>query len=151
MSKTIAITENHRRRISVTLSLLDEMLCSFERWIEGNIAESIMYQEMDTLDREARVALTKQLARMRKDIAHVRDKLQLHPKVRDTGREIASQADAFWENLVELGGKYLNAYGAPSEELVKYLDPKVEKMAEDLRKLATITNDAQRRMAHRKA
>ena len=67
------LSENHRRGISSTLVLLDEMLCRFERWAEGEAFTGVLYREHNTLSAKHRRRILKEIAALRNLQAEPRD------------------------------------------------------------------------------
>ena len=139
---TASLSENHRRGISSTLGLLDEMLCRFERWAKGDVAQGVLYQEHDTLSGSQRQAILKDIAALRRLMAELRDTLGLEIKAQDVAGAIWSQSLAFWEALVELEAKYLKRYGDLPEGFAKEFDPKVQRIIQHVIRIADAANRA---------
>ncbi|MFW6132516.1 MAG: hypothetical protein ACOC8F_01370 [Planctomycetota bacterium] len=125
---TWALSDNHRRGISSTLALLDEMLCRFERWANCEAAEGVLYQERDTLSRRQRQRILNEIAALRRVLTELHDSLGLEVKTQDVASAIWSQSSAYWEALVELGSKHLRRYGDMPEGFAGDFDPKVEQI-----------------------
>jgi hypothetical protein len=50
-----ALSDNHKRSISVSLQLLDKGLCEWEHWIGGRPPSGVMYAQQDNLSPAATV------------------------------------------------------------------------------------------------
>jgi hypothetical protein len=142
------VSDNHRRIIGVTLALLDEMLCQFERWIGGSHAESVLYVEHDALSDGQRRIIGEHLVSMRRVLGELRDQLDLPVRRHEVSAEIWSRASAFWENLAELGGKHLRGYGEPSPAMLAVLEPRVAQLIEALNAIVAATHAVQVEAEH---
>jgi len=134
------LSENHRRGISSTLGLLDEMLCRFQRWADGEVSEGVLYRQENTLTSRQRQAILKEIAALRRLMVELRDSLGLEVRTQDVGSAIWSQSSAQWVALVELGAKYLRRYGDVPEGFSQYFDPKIEQMIDHLIAIAGAAN-----------
>jgi hypothetical protein len=134
--RNIPISENHRRGITSTLGLLDEMLSRFERLTQGKPAEGVLYRELDTLTDDQKRAIQAEIDALRKMLGELRDDLCLEIKTQDIARAIWSESSAFWAALVELGTKYLRCYGDMPEGFAEYFDPKVERIIDRVIRIA---------------
>jgi len=136
---TWTLSDNHRRGISSTLGLLDEMLCRFERWARGEASKGVLYREQNSLGRKQRRAILRRIAAMRQILNELRDSLDLPVKNRQVGPAIWSQASAYWESLVELRAKSLERYGQVPEGFEGYFDCRVEQLTAHLMAIASLT------------
>ena len=133
---TSPLSETHRRGISATLSLLDEMLCRFERWANGELAEGVLYRERDTLTSQQRKTIFQEIAALRSLMTELRDRLGLKVTSRDIGIAIWSESSAYWEALVELGPKYLRRYGDMPDDFARDFDGQVETIIRHMNRIA---------------
>ncbi|MEW6659228.1 MAG: hypothetical protein AB1424_11255 [Thermodesulfobacteriota bacterium] len=118
------LSEAHRSRIRITLTLLDEALVKFEEWARGREVRSILYREENTLDHEKRAELLTDIACIRRIIKELRDDLHLEASSQDIAKTIRGHCYILWVDVLEMTGKYLRGFGEPPPELVNYLDPK---------------------------
>ena len=118
-----ALTDNHKRSISVSLQLLDKGLCEWEQWTRGHIPTGVMYEQRDNLSSAQKVQLQERIARVREIILRLRYDLKLEPARPGIAELIIGQATVLWEMLTELNSASLRGYGEVSEELMRYLDP----------------------------
>ncbi len=123
--KSLELPDNHRRAVATALALLDEMLCRFERWARGEASKGVMYRERNALDRRRRTRLLRRIAALREEVSAVKEDLHLEARERDVGSAVWAESAAFWENLVELGPRYLRRYGELPAESARYLERKV--------------------------
>ena len=79
LKRAVKINENHRRRITTTLTLLDESLCTFEELARGREFHSVLYAERNSLTADQRRALLHEIATMRSLLKSLRKELHLAP------------------------------------------------------------------------
>lgn len=133
------IDKNHKRRISVTFWMLDEMLCLFEQWTTKNEFNSALYHEMNTLSDEQCASINTDIASMRHVLNQIDQDLQLSHHHLVVGRAIRNMSTLFiTDNLTSLNKKSLDAYGKVSEELLNYLEPKVKELIERLEHISEL-------------
>ncbi len=126
------LSEAHRSRILITLTLLDEALVKFEEWAQGREVRSILYREDNTLDPERRAGLLADFAGIRSIIQELRDSLHLEANPQDIAKTMRGHCYILWVDVLEMTGKYLQGFGEPPPELVNYLDPKASRILQYL-------------------
>jgi hypothetical protein len=126
------LSESHRSRIRITLTLLDEALIKFEEWARGREVRSLLYTEENTLSSEERSGILANIAGMRRIILELRDNLQLEARPQDVAKSIRGHCYILWVGVLEMTGKYLRGFGEPPQELVNYLDPKANQILQYL-------------------
>lgn len=131
-----ALSENHKRSISVSLHLLDKGLCEWEQWTAGHIPAGLMYHQQDNISVEQKAELQRRTARAREIIRRVRDALSLEPARPGSAELIVGQATVLWEMLTELNSASLRGYGEVSPELTRYLDPIGAELTEEMNKIS---------------
>jgi hypothetical protein len=137
-SRAIALTENHRRSISVSLHLLDRQVCQWERWVNGDLAPGVMYQQQNTLSVSQKTQMRARIAKLRELMVRLRDDLQLEPDKPTTAQLIVGQATILWEMLTELNSSSLHGYGEVSPELAAYLDPLGEGLTREMHEISRL-------------
>lgn len=140
--KSIEIGVNHRRIISITLTMLDEFLCRCERFAQGRDVQSVFYIENNTLTPEQRARLESAIAVMRAELKEIRDTLNLQVSRKQIVNSIWAECHLLWESLIEIKGKYLRGYGVPPEDLVNYIDPKSERLIALVNEIITAVSPA---------
>lgn len=128
----IKIGENHRRTISTVLSLLDQMLCEFDRIASGAESTSVMYREKNSLSPAQRTRLRAATTEIRNNILRIKETLSLEPETVDLAKRIWSQSSSFWEVLVETRSGHLRGYGEVPPSLTAFLDPRIDELIEQL-------------------
>jgi hypothetical protein len=123
------LAANHQRSISVSLRLLDQALCEWERWARGDLLRGVVYQQKDTLSPREKKQLNLRIATIRQRIAKLHDELELDCESVATSQLIVGRANVLWEMLAELNSRLLAGYGNVSAEMANYLDPIAEEMA----------------------
>lgn len=120
--------QNHRRIIAITLTLLDEALCEFQGWARGREVHSVLYHERNRLSAVQCCQVENLVQEMRTILAEMQNALGLDTRIKDASDAIRGACFGLWESLVELEGKYLSAYGAPSESLVAFVEPRAKQL-----------------------
>jgi hypothetical protein len=118
------LSESHRSRIRVTLTLLDEALVKFEEWAQGREVRSLLYIEENTLTPDERAKLLAAIAEIRCIIKELRDDMGLAACPQDIMKTIRGHCYLLWINVLEMTSKYLRGFGEPPQELIDYLDPR---------------------------
>ena len=126
------LSESHRSRIRITLTIIDEAVCKFAEWAQGREVRSLLYTEENTLSSEERSGILADIAGMRRIMLELRDNLQLEVRPQDVAKSIRGQCYILWVDVLEMTGKYLRGFGEPSPEFVDYLDPKANQILEYL-------------------
>ncbi|MGA9754009.1 MAG: hypothetical protein WBV23_02575 [Desulfobaccales bacterium] len=126
------LSEAHRSRIRITLTLLDEALVKFEEWAQGREVRSVLYHETNNLDPNGRAGLLAAIACIRGIMRELRDDLHLEAGSQDIAKTIQGHCYILWVDVLELTGKYLGGFGEPPPELVDYLDPKAHRILQYL-------------------
>jgi len=116
------INENHRRAISVSLALLDEVLCSIESWADGCEARGVLYTQTNDLLPGQRQALRKRVREVRELLAETCERLGLRPTEVRASRDIWSRCSVLRDTLSELDAKHMKGYGPLSPALSRYMD-----------------------------
>lgn len=131
--------ESFKRGIEITLVALDEALCDFEQWAQGREQRSVFYSERNALSPTERNTILSEVAGMREMLREIKDDLGLEGRVRDGANDIWGKCAILAVNLEELKGKHLAGYGEPPPELVKYLDPRMERLIASLNHIFRLT------------
>jgi hypothetical protein len=134
----IALSDNHRRSISVSLHLLDKQVCQWERWVSRDFAPGVMYQQQNTLSASQKTQLRARIAKLRELVVRLRDDLELEPDTPTTAQLFVGQATILWEMLAELNSSSLHGYGAVSPELAAYIDPLGEDLAREMQEISRL-------------
>jgi hypothetical protein len=137
-SRSIELSDNHRRSISVVLQLVDKALCEWDAWIERPPSAGVMYQQQDTLSPTHKKRLRQKSSVVRELILRLRDDLQLEPSRPASSQMVVGQATILWEMLVELNSRSLEGYGRVPEELAHYLDPIGEQLAAEMNEISLL-------------
>jgi hypothetical protein len=132
------LSENHRRAISTTLAMLDEMLCGFERWAGGQEMHAVLYNEHNALTPEQSGAIVQEIGNIRGLLRQMQADLHLGGPVVDVAHAIWGYAAGLWPTLVETESQHLRGYGQPPEWLAGYLDPRIEELIEKLSRIGSI-------------
>jgi hypothetical protein len=126
------LSEAHRSKIRITLTLLDGALVNFEAWAQGREVRSLLYREENNLDPARRSGLLADIAGIRRLIKELRDDLHLEASSQDIAKTIRGHSYLLWVDVLELTGKYLRGFGEPPPELLNYLDPRAYRILQYL-------------------
>jgi hypothetical protein len=126
------LSEAHRSRIRITLTLLDEALVKFEEWAQGREVRSVFYCEENTLDPEKRAGLLADIAGIRRIMQELQDGLHLKASPQDIAKTMQGHCYLLWVDVLEMTARYLRGFGEPPPELVNYLDPKAYRILQYL-------------------
>ena len=135
-SRSIELSDNHRRSISIVLQLVDKALCEWDAWIDRPPPAGVMYQQQDTLSPTQKKRLRQKSSVVRELILRLRDDLQLEPSRPASSQMVVGQATILWEMLAELNSRSLEGYGRVPEELAHYLDPIGEQLAAEMNEIS---------------
>ena len=136
---SIELGENHKRSVTTTLALLDEMLCEFDEYARGRERHGVVHRERNTLTGPQRKGIRAEIAAMRKTIRELKETLNLPDEPADVAHHIWGRASAFWEVLVETESKHLRRYGEVDPALKDYLDPRIQALIEHLLTLVDLS------------
>jgi len=117
-----AIGENHRRGISTTLALLDELLCHVEGWVDRRERKGVLYEEENDLSCGQRQALLQEIVRIRSRLETARRDLGLIVMSQDAASDIWSRCTLFRVNIMELEGRHLRRYGEVAPDAEAYMN-----------------------------
>jgi len=132
------VTKNQRRGIRATLLLLDEALCTFERWAKGDEERSALHQTRNNLTAQQKRKILRRISSMRAVLGELKDALGLEATVKTAAEDIWTLCSGLREHLIELQGKHLHRYGKVHPDTTRYLDGKVESLLKDLETVSEI-------------
>jgi len=131
-------SEDHRRHIGTTLSILDENLCSFERLTRGHAARGVLYEETNDLSPAVRRSIRKEISNLRDLLREMQGDLGLQPTRQTASHLIWIGCSMLWEHLVEIESRYLKAYGPVPAGLASPHDEKTRKVIERLQRISRL-------------
>ena len=134
----LEISENHQRRLSSTLRLVDETLCIYRQWAEGGERHSIFYHEINNLSFSQRQAILGIINEIMNLLSELKEVFDLGAPVQEIGRTFLGQNAMLWSSIVEMHSRYLKGYGALSKVTKDYLDPKIDDLEELIKKLSSV-------------
>lgn len=131
-----SLSDNHRRGISSTLWVLDEMLCQFERWARGVTCEGVVFGEHDDMSEDQARAILAEVTSMRAVMTELREDLALKHRKKSAVKSISAQCSWFWESLVDLKSQRLGRYGDVPQDFAAYFDPRIQVLIDHLHSIA---------------
>jgi hypothetical protein len=139
------VPANHKRGISAGLSLLDQQMCEVERWANLRHADSVLYEEQNTLTPDQSQKILSEVSAIRAVLVQMRDSLELEPKISVVTWSIQACCAALGQSLVELEEQHLRRYGEVPASLVDYLKPRLTELSERLQQISALAGEARRR------
>ena len=134
----LEVSDNHRRIISTTLGHLDETLCMFRQWAEGQEISSVLFKEQNALSPRQRERLRLAILELEEQIREIRDTLELRENVKSVASAIRGHCACLWADLLEIQSHHLRGYGEPSPAFVDYLDPRIRRLGALMQRLPEI-------------
>jgi len=122
------LSANHKRALETALTMLDELLVSIEKWVDGNQYQSVLYEEKNDLSVSQRKALKKQILVLKASLEAAKKDLGLTKTTQSALNDIWSRVASFRENVMELGARHLKRYGSLHHETAEYMDKLSEKL-----------------------
>ena len=126
------LSESHRSRIRITLTILDEALCKFAERAQGREVRSLLYVEENDLSHQQKEEMLADVDGIRQIIRELRDNLELQVNPHSVTKNILASCYILWVDVLESTGKHLRGFGEPPQELVNYLDPKLHRILQYL-------------------
>ncbi len=118
----LKLGENHKRAVSTTLTMFDELLVLIEKWIDGQQYRSILYEELNDIGPAHRNGLKKEIARLKGYLNTVKKQLCIRGTKQSAINDIWSRCAVFRENIMELEARHMKRYGPLSQEASDYLN-----------------------------
>jgi len=138
----IPLSDNHRRAITTTLTLLDQRLCEFEHIARGRETRSVLYRQANDLSAAQRKRLLNEIATARETLREIKDTLSLETEPESLSSQVRAGSSSMWESLIETQSRRLRGYGKVPQALAEYLDPTLDRLIDCS---VNIGNIAQRR------
>ncbi|MGQ9688147.1 MAG: hypothetical protein ACUVXF_05075 [Desulfobaccales bacterium] len=138
------LSESHKNRVRITLTLVDEALTTFEAWARGREVRAVFYQETNNLDPDCREAMLADIAAIRMIMKEIRDHLVLESRPLDVAKTIRGHCYLLWVDVMEITGKYLRGFGDPPPDVMEFLDPKAHQILRLLDHMKMMLTEPQR-------
>ncbi len=142
--------DRHKLSIAITLGLVEARLSDFEQWAEGREWRGAIYRERNDLTPEDREAILAEIRSIQEIIREIRAHFDLPERVEDVAKSIWASCWSLLEPITEMQGRYMRRYGDPSPELMDYLDPQADRLAECVQRISQIAAQARGRRAEAK-
>ena len=111
------LSENHRRGVATTLTLLDELLCRVEEWAEGHERHGALYHERNDLNAAQRKQLLKKAGYLRSRLQDAQRDMGLTGVARGTIKHIRIAQHVGWPLDPERGAMHYLPGNAGSKHL----------------------------------
>ncbi len=132
------LSENYRRRITATLTLLDKTVCEFEELARGRETRSVLYSERNGLSAIQRELILEETAAIRDALRRLIEDLDLQAHPHSAAELIWSQCSSLWASLAEIDGKRLKGYGEAPPGFTGYWDPRLAQLGERVKRILEI-------------
>jgi hypothetical protein len=137
----ITLDESHKKIIEITLWMLDEMLCKFDRWVSSKEFRSVLYEEVNPLSAKQRDDIKNEIIESRALLEKLRDDLGLRKHSEPINKVISAMSAIFAaDDLITIKGRKIEAYGAAPADLTDYLEVKIEELITRLHKISSIAS-----------
>jgi len=107
----LSISDNHRRTIAATMTLLDKQLSQLERYCRGQTFKGPLYLERDDLSLWQKDSILKEIDATRRVLTEMRDHLALPVTAERFTEMTRAKSSILWASLVELESSHLQRYG----------------------------------------
>ncbi len=128
-SNQTEFTDTHRRKLSVTMLLLDKTLCRYRRWAQGGYESSLLYSEQNDLLPQQREAIQNISENILKLISDIKSKFELEADAQSIRRNIIGSNAWLRTILLDLESKRMKGGGVVPPEIAEYLDDKIGTLA----------------------
>jgi hypothetical protein len=123
----MALNEHQRRRLEVSLGLLDRALLEVERnYLSADLPRGEMFELTSDLTPEEEARIRATIAQIRHRLRRLREAFHLEPHRRDVRSLLRGYFSHFWATLSDCRASKLRGYGEVAPQLKQTLDPEIE-------------------------
>lgn len=134
------IDDNHKIPIEISMWMLDQLLNRIDNWANKHAIHSILYEELNTLTDKQCSELQMEIKYIRTQLEILKSDIGLKARSEPVNQLIHASCILFiTDNLSSIQGESLDAYGKASDELHKYIEPKIGEIILRLEKIANIS------------
>ncbi len=119
------LNDAQRRRVSVTLSSLEEDLHDMERMLKSEDYIGIIYEMDNDIPLPVKNALIEKIGEIEDGIDTLAERFDLEREGRILRRQLSARLTYNWTTLEEIKARYLKGYGNVAEGLKDTLDPEL--------------------------
>jgi len=119
------LNASQKNSLSMTLSVLEEMLYEIEKNISCGAYCWIMHEMNDDLPAPVKKEIVRKIAVIRERIKVMMEEFDLRKRKRKASGDIMGKLSYAWEMLEGTKARYLRGYGAVAEGLTERLDPQL--------------------------
>lgn len=119
------LNDAQRRRVSVTLSSLEEDLHDMERMLKSEDYIGIIYEMDNDIPLPVKNALIEKIGEIKDGIDTLAERFDLEREGRILRRQLSARLTYNWTTLEEIKARYLKGYGNVAEGLKDTLDPEL--------------------------
>lgn len=120
------LNDAQRRRVSVTLSSLEEDLHDMERMLKSEDYIGIIYEMDNDIPLPVKNALIEKIGEIEDGIDTLAERFDLEREGRILRRQLSARLTYNWTTLEEIKARYLKGYGNVAEGLKDTLDPELD-------------------------
>jgi hypothetical protein len=116
---------NQRRRLEVTLYLIEPALDEMSLYLRGQLPRGAMYVTISDLSPDQSEELLRLIDETKRAIAEIKSQFGLEVRVNELRAMILGHLSSMWESLHNARPRNLSGFGAVSPQLFETLDPKL--------------------------
>lgn len=116
---------HQRRRVEITLYLIEEALDEISQYLGGELPRGEMYLTISDIASVQRKELRRLIEETKLAIAGMKNYFGLEVRVNEVRAMIMGYLGSMWESLHNTRPRNLSGFGAVSPELFETLDPKL--------------------------
>lgn len=120
-----SLNEPHRRGLSATFRMLEEMMCEIETMINNDGYGGILIVIDNDISTQAREEIAKRIKLVREKVIRLSKQFALEMKQTKSSIQILADLFYCWEILEGSKAKKLRSYGEVAEGLEEVLDPQI--------------------------
>jgi hypothetical protein len=134
----VMLNDAQRRRISVTLSSLEEDVHDMERLLKSEDYIGIVYEMVNDVSATARDVLIDKMALIKEKVRSLEERFSLDREQRTVSRQIFARLTYDWTTLEEIKASHLTGYGAVAEGLKDSFDPELDEIIGLIREMEAL-------------
>ncbi|MCM8815169.1 MAG: hypothetical protein NC937_01550 [Candidatus Omnitrophica bacterium] len=135
---TLKLSANHKRAVSTTLTMLDELFVFIEKWVDGQCYASVLYEEKNDLSPSQKKTLKKELLKFRQYLNDLKNDMKIEKQTQSAINDIWSRVSVFRENIMELEARHMKRYGHIPQEVQEYFNDMSKKLLSQLDRILEI-------------
>ena len=129
------LNDSQKRRVSVTLSSLEEDFHDMERLLLSLDYVGAVHEMENDIPAPARNALIDKIGGIKNRIRTLAERFDIERERRSLRRQLFARLTYNWTTLEEIKTRYLRGYGMAAEVLKETLDPELDAIIDLIREM----------------